>query len=51
MTGIRAADHLVDLLVAQGTSHIFGVPGESYLPVLDALYGREGEIRFITSRQ
>lgn len=48
---IRAADHLVDLLVAQGTSDVFGVPGESYLPVLDAFHGREDVIRFITCRQ
>ena len=47
----RAADHLVDQLVAQGASHVFGVPGESYLPVLDALHGREAEIRFVTCRQ
>lgn len=47
---IRAADHLVDLLVAQGSTHVFGVPGESYLPVLDALHGREDDIRFITCR-
>ena len=48
---LRAADHLVDLLVAQGASHVFGVPGESYLPVLDAMHGREGEISFVTCRQ
>ena len=47
---IRAADHLVDQLVAQGCAHVFGVPGESYLPVLDALHGRD-EIKFITCRQ
>ena len=47
---IRAADHLVDLLVAQGTTHVFGVPGESYLPVLDALHGRN-DIGFVTCRQ
>lgn len=49
-TQIRAADHLIDQLVAQGTAHVFGVPGESYLAVLDALYGRRG-IDFITCRQ
>lgn len=48
---LRAADHLVDQLVAQGCSHVFGVPGESYLPVLDALHGREDCIRFVTCRQ
>jgi acetolactate synthase-1/2/3 large subunit len=29
---------LIDQLVAQGVKHIFCVPGESYLPALDALY-------------
>ncbi len=48
---IRAADHLVDQLVAQGIEHLYGVPGESFLPVLDALHGREDQIRFITCRQ
>ncbi len=48
---IRAADHLIDQLVAQGSDLIFGVPGESYLPVLDALHGRDNDIRFITCRQ
>jgi len=48
---VRAADHLVDQLVAQRVSHVYGVPGESYLPVLDALYQRESEISFITCRQ
>lgn len=48
---IRAADHLVDQLTAQGIERVFGVPGESYLPVLDALHGREDEISFVTFRQ
>ncbi|MEB8389408.1 thiamine pyrophosphate-binding protein [Rhodobacteraceae bacterium KMM 6894] len=48
---IRAADHLVDQLTAQGIDQVFGVPGESYLPVLDALHGREDKIRFVTFRQ
>ncbi|WP_439521280.1 thiamine pyrophosphate-dependent enzyme [Marivita sp.] len=48
---VRAADHLVDQLVTQGITAAFGVPGESYLPVLDAFYGRETDIRFITCRQ
>jgi acetolactate synthase-1/2/3 large subunit len=33
-----AAQALVDQLVANGVSHVFAVPGESYLPVLDALH-------------
>jgi acetolactate synthase-1/2/3 large subunit len=36
-----AAEALVDQLVIQGVRHVFCVPGESYLPVLDALIGRE----------
>jgi acetolactate synthase-1/2/3 large subunit len=36
-----AAEALVDQLVIQGVRHIFCVPGESYLPVLDALIGRD----------
>ena len=36
-----AAQALVDQLVIQGVRHIFCVPGESYLPVLDALIGRD----------
>jgi len=48
---IRAADHLVDQLIHQGINQVFGVPGESYLPVLDAIYDRASDIEFITCRQ
>ena len=48
----QLAGHLlVDCLLAQGVTHAFGVPGESYLAVLDGLYARRGQIRFITCRQ
>ena len=50
MTGKRAADILVDSLVANGTDRVYGVPGESYLAVLDALCGRE-DIRYLNCRQ
>jgi len=36
----RAADRLVDCLVAQGADRLFCVPGESYLALLDALHGQ-----------
>jgi acetolactate synthase-1/2/3 large subunit len=36
-----AAEVLVDQLVANGVDHVFCVPGESYLAVLDALYDRK----------
>src|SRR5271170_5711130 len=32
-----AAQVLVDQLIVQGVTHVFCIPGESYLPVLDAL--------------
>ena len=35
-----AAEVLVDQLVVQGVEHVFCVPGESYLAVLDAFYDR-----------
>ena len=49
---LQLAGHLlVDCLIAQGVTHAFGVPGESYLAVLDGLYARQDRIRFITCRQ
>ena len=46
----RAAQLLVDCLVQQECERIFTVPGESFLPVLDALY-QHPSIRPITCRQ
>ncbi len=40
---------MVDALQVHGVEFIFGVPGESYLPVLDALH--DSPIRFIINRQ
>jgi acetolactate synthase-1/2/3 large subunit len=40
---------IVDALQIHGVDTIFGVPGESYLPVLDALH--DSAIRFIINRQ
>lgn len=48
---IRAADHLINTLITQGVSSVFGVPGESYLPLLDAMRDRAESISFITCRQ
>ncbi|MEP7061978.1 MAG: thiamine pyrophosphate-binding protein [Betaproteobacteria bacterium] len=42
---------LVASLVAQGATLAFGVPGESYLAVLDALYDVQHTLRFIICRQ
>ncbi|UYV38761.1 thiamine pyrophosphate-binding protein [Rhodobacteraceae bacterium D3-12] len=41
---------LVDSLVALGASKAFGVPGESYLAVLDALHDTQGQLDFVNCR-
>jgi acetolactate synthase I/II/III large subunit len=48
----RPAGHaLVEALIAQGITTCFGVPGESYLAVLDGFHEHRGAIRFIGCRQ
>ena len=47
-TGARL---LVDALLTHGVRTAFGVPGESYLAVLDALYESQHDIRFVVCRQ
>ncbi|MFM2209369.1 MAG: hypothetical protein RIQ96_1012 [Pseudomonadota bacterium] len=48
----RIAGHLlVECLVAQGVTHVFGVPGESYLAALDGFHAHAERIRFIINRQ
>ena len=48
----RPAGHvLVEALLAQGVDTCFGVPGESYLAVLDGLHEHRDRIRFIACRQ
>ena len=42
---------LADALAVHGVDTIFGVPGESYLDVLDGLYEHRERIRFVTCRQ
>ncbi len=42
---------LIDQLLIHGVDMAFGVPGESYLAALDALYEARNRIRFITCRQ
>lgn len=50
MTNRTGGQILVDQLCAHGVQHIFGVPGESYLPILDAFHDRQ-EVRFFACRQ
>jgi acetolactate synthase-1/2/3 large subunit len=42
---------LVDALRVHGVDLAFGVPGESFLAVLDALYDARDQVRFIICRQ
>jgi acetolactate synthase-1/2/3 large subunit len=42
---------LADALAAQGVKLAFGVPGESYLPVLDGLHDLRERVSFIVCRQ
>ncbi|MEZ5707524.1 MAG: thiamine pyrophosphate-binding protein [Burkholderiaceae bacterium] len=52
MTSSRIAGHLlVECLIAQGVTHAFGVPGESYLAVLDGFHAHAERIRFVVNRQ
>lgn len=51
MASRTGGEILVDALKLHGTDTVFGVPGESYLAVLDALHGSSNAVRFITCRQ
>jgi len=41
---------VVASLLAQGATHAFGVPGESYLPILDALFDVRDRLQFVVCR-
>ncbi|MBX3659177.1 MAG: thiamine pyrophosphate-binding protein [Ramlibacter sp.] len=48
----QIAGHLlVECLIAQGVTHVFGVPGESYLAALDGFHAHSDRIRFVINRQ
>jgi acetolactate synthase-1/2/3 large subunit len=48
----QIAGHLiVECLVAQGVTHAFGVPGESFLAVLDGFHAYRDKIEFVINRQ
>ena len=50
-TPVLAGHLIVECLVQQGVKHAFGVPGESYLAVLDGFHRWRDDIRFIINRQ
>lgn len=48
----QIAGHLlVECLVNQGVQHVFGVPGESFLAVLDGFHAYQDKIDFVICRQ
>jgi acetolactate synthase I/II/III large subunit len=48
----QMAGHLlVECLIEQGVTHAFGVPGESYLAVLDGFHAYPDKIQFVINRQ
>jgi acetolactate synthase I/II/III large subunit len=47
---MTAAQRLVQSLLAHGVTHVFCVPGESFLPILDALWHQRDRIDVITCR-
>ncbi|TBR76052.1 MAG: thiamine pyrophosphate-binding protein, partial [Burkholderiaceae bacterium] len=51
MTQQLAGHLLVQCLIAQGTKFAFGVPGESYLAMLDGFHAYQDKIKFVTCRQ
>lgn len=51
MTQKIAGHLLVECLIAQGVTHAFGVPGESFLGVLDGFHRYSDQIKFIINRQ
>ena len=51
MTKQLAGHLLVECLVKQGVTHAFGVPGESFLAVLDGFHAYKDDIEFVINRQ
>jgi acetolactate synthase-1/2/3 large subunit len=47
----RGGDLLVASLLAQQVDRVFCVPGESYLPVIDALYDARDQVELVVCRQ
>src|SRR5512134_348357 len=50
MAARTGGELIVASLIAQGATYAFGVPGESYLPVLDALHDVGDRLRYVLCR-
>ena len=47
---MTAAEAVVDALIEEGIEYVFGITGDTVLPLLDAMYHRQDEIRYVTAR-
>lgn len=47
---MRGADILVEMLIGYGGETIFDVPGDTNVPLYEALQGREDKIRHVMAR-
>jgi len=47
---MTAAEAVVDALIDEGIEVVFGMTGDTVLPLLDAMYHRQDEIRYVTAR-
>jgi acetolactate synthase-1/2/3 large subunit len=47
---MTAAEAVVDALIVEGIEVVFGMTGDTVLPLLDAMYHRQDEIRYVTAR-
>ncbi len=47
---MNGGESLVSTLIDNGVKYIFGVPGESYLSVLEAIRAKNNALRFINTR-
>lgn len=47
---MTAAEAVVDALIEEGIEVVFGMTGDTVLPLLDAMYHRQDEIRYVTAR-
>lgn len=46
----NVADAVVEALVEEGVRFVFGMTGDTILPIIDAIYRRQDKIRYITTR-
>ncbi len=47
---MNVSDAIVEILVASGVEHIFGLPGDTGMDFYDALYRNEGRVQHILTR-